>query len=166
MQKFSSRRRFLFASTIATLGVGASLGVNKKMNLGDRWFKTLSTLQSMVDTIVPSGIISSDQLGALDLKLDKAIQHLAENEPRFNALLERLTNNVEKIALHNHKSSFSTLDIDQREALLTSLTTQTAQPQLRRDLNTFRNAIMHRFYTTTQGQRYIGYAPLASYPNY
>ena len=166
MQKFSSRRRFLFASTIATLGVSASLVINKQTNSSDRWFKTLSTLQSTVDTIVPAGIISSDQLGALDLKLDKAIQRIAENKPRFNAQLERLISNVEKIALHNHKSSFSSLDIDQREALLTSLTAQTAQPHLRRDLNAVRNAIIQRFYTTTQGQHYLGYVPLTNYSNY
>jgi len=170
MNTFASRRRFLLASSITTLGLGSVAAYTQYASDNTGSAKSakqnLDTLSSIIDTILPAGVTSAQQQGALDLKIDDSIRHAADREPKFSALLERSTEGVDQAALTEHQRTFASLNIDQREVLLTNLLRRNTKRQLRRDLNALRNSVLLRYYASAAGRQHLVYTLPTDYPNY
>ncbi len=162
----STRRRFLLASSAATLGIGSTIYYRNRTQMRNASNPTQNTLSAIIDTIVPAAITSAEQKGALDLKIDISIRDVASNAPKFNEQLQRINQAVDQSALRDHQRKFARLDIDQREALLTRILTSAENRQLRIDLTALRNSVMLRYYRSAAGRQHLAYTLPSDYPNY
>jgi len=166
MNKPVSRRRFFFASSVVTIGIGSAIYHANTARLRNSVDSKQDTLSSIIDTILPAGAASPEQKGALDLNIDASIRDIASKKPKFGEQLQRLTQGVNQSALSDYQRDFIKLNVNQREALLTQILSQASKRQLRNDLNTLRNSILLRYYTSASGRQHLAYTLPSDYPNY
>lgn len=142
----------LGATTVGAIG----LGIRRD------WSETLSPLQSLVDTIVPS----DEFVGALGLGLDQQLTSEMLQKPKTNERVERLLAAANRQALKNFQTEFHRLKLDQREKMLSEVLLSDWQVVFKSDLNVIRRKIIKWYYTSQAGQASLDYALPGHYPAY
>lgn len=163
----------LTSSLLVVGGVGIGVALyNRRGLLANKTRASLSTLSSVIDTIVPSAVTSTnqgratDQSGAIDLNIDQAIGQLATKKPTFDKQLTRLISEIDSLALQSHHRPFAELDIDNREALLNTMLNPSGQIVARRNLRMLRDTVLDMFFSRHEGHRLVGYTLPADYSHY
>ncbi len=111
-----------------------------------------SLMSSICDTILPA----DEHPGALDLGID---QQLTELKNAGSTRFDFLSNAIEFIdnqAKRRYQTSFTELDIDEREKLILELL-QNAPSAQRHQLINLRTEILRRYYRTETGHQSLGY---------
>jgi hypothetical protein len=166
MPKPTPRRQFMLASSLLAFGSLGAVFYNRQPFLTDHKKAPSSALSSIIDTVIPGAVISSKQLGAIDLEIDKSIKELSTKDSKLDDRLSFLISTIDALALKAHARSFAELDIDRREVLLNDLLNSRGQIVARNNLNLLRNLVMELFYTKPEGHRLVGFTLPAHYKNY
>lgn len=160
MKYNGKRRNFILGSSSGLVAV-LNGGYAQSQSLNPPPQK-INTLQAILDTLIPR----DDALGALDMHLDTTFDAYRQRHRTWHARADRLVEFCEVLALKEHNTTFSTLEIKQREVLLTSVLRDPQLLQFRMDLSSMRGLVFRWYYETETGRQSIGYRLPSDYPAY
>ncbi|MEE9447666.1 MAG: gluconate 2-dehydrogenase subunit 3 family protein [Arenicellales bacterium] len=160
--KLSPRRQFLLGSAVV---IGATWAYRQfPRDKPAPLSPILNTAVQITDTLIPA----DQSAGALDIGLDKRMLARLEDDLAWREMIYRLGDAVNKQAWQDHKQLLFALNIDQREALLTTLLNdeRSENTQTHDDLLRLRSTMMVWYYRAPAGHQSLQYTLPAHYPAY
>ena len=127
---------------------------------------SLSTLQSIIDTLIPSGILNTEQKGALGTGVDNKVMKAYKTRPKFAKQIELLVSHVDQLTKRKHNTQFVKLNIDQREQLLIATLEPNAKLGPKQGLEALRRHVIYYYYSSKEGRDALAYTLPSDYPSY